>query len=100
MVRRSLFYFMDFSGGRVPMPALTSVSLQILAFSAVHHTGASELNVFFQGGQFVKVSTIIGSLYAESLIHAAFKKSEEIDDGTLSPEVPSSISPRPPGRLE
>lgn len=35
-----------------------------------------------------------------SLIWAAFGKSEEIDDGTLSPEVPSSISPRPPGRLE
>ena len=29
-----------------------------------------------------------------------FGESEEIDDGTLSPEVPSSISPRPPGRLE
>ena len=29
-----------------------------------------------------------------------FGKSEEIDDGTLSPEVPSSIFPRPPGRLE
>ena len=28
------------------------------------------------------------------------KKSEEIDDETLSPEVPSSISPRPPGGLE
>lgn len=35
-----------------------------------------------------------------SLIWSAFGKSEEIDDGTLSPEVPSSISPRPPGRLE
>ena len=28
------------------------------------------------------------------------KKSEEIDDETLSPEVPSSISPRPPCGLE
>lgn len=28
------------------------------------------------------------------------KKSEEIDDETLSPEVPSSISPRPLGGLE
>lgn len=36
MVRRSLFYFLDFSGRRVPMLALASVFLQILAFSAVH----------------------------------------------------------------
>ena len=28
------------------------------------------------------------------------KQSEEIDDETLSPEVPSSISPRPLGGLE
>ena len=35
-----------------------------------------------------------------SLIWSAFGKSEEIDDGTLSPEVPSSISPRPLGGLE
>ena len=35
-----------------------------------------------------------------SLIWAAFGKSEEIDDGTLSPEVLSSISSRPPGGLE
>ena len=62
MVRRSLFYFLDFSGRRVPMLALASVFLQILAFSAVHHTGASELNGFFQGAQFVKVSTAVGTL--------------------------------------
>ena len=41
MVRWSLFIFLDFFGCRVPMLALASVSLQILAFSAVHHTGAS-----------------------------------------------------------
>lgn len=35
-----------------------------------------------------------------SLIWVAFVKSEEIDDETLSPEVPSSISPRPLGKLE
>ena len=35
-----------------------------------------------------------------TLIHAAFGKAEEIDDETLFAEVPSSISPRPPGRLE
>ena len=35
-----------------------------------------------------------------TLIRDVFGKSEEIDDGTLSTEVPSSISPRPPGRLE
>ena len=46
------------------------------------------------------MSITMGTLYAQPLIHAAFKKSEEIDDETLSPEVPSSISPRPPGRLE
>ncbi len=62
MVRRSLFYFLDFSGRRVPMLALATVSLQILAFSAVHHTGASELNGFLQGAQFVKVSTAVGIL--------------------------------------
>jgi len=63
MVRRSLFYFfLNFSGRRVPMLALASVSLQILAFSAVHHTVASELNGFFQGAQFVKVSTAVGTL--------------------------------------
>ena len=62
MVRRSLFYFLDFSGRWVPMLALASVFLQILAFSAVHHTGASELNGFFQGAQFVKVSTAVGIL--------------------------------------
>lgn len=62
MVRRSLFYFLDFSGRRVPMLALASVSLQILAFSAVHHTGASELNGFLQGAQFVKVSVAMGTL--------------------------------------
>lgn len=63
MVRRSLFYFfLNFSGRRVPMLALASVSLQILAFSAVHHTVASELNGFLQGAQFVKVSTAVGIL--------------------------------------
>ena len=62
MVRRSLFIFLDFFGCRVPMLALASVSLQILAFSAVHHTVASELNGFFQGAQFVKVSTAVGTL--------------------------------------
>lgn len=62
MVRRSLFIFLDFSGRRVPMLALASVSLQILAFSAVHHTGASELNGFLQGAQFVKVSVAMGTL--------------------------------------
>ena len=35
-----------------------------------------------------------------TLIRDVFGKSEEIDDGTLSPEVPTSISPRPSGRLE
>ena len=35
-----------------------------------------------------------------SLMRAAFGKSEEIDDGTSKRRVPSSISPRPPGRLE
>ena len=35
-----------------------------------------------------------------TLIHAAFGKAEEIDDETLFAEVPSSISPRPSGRLE
>lgn len=63
MVRRSLFlFFLDFFGCRVPMLALASVSLQILAFSAVHHTGASELNGFLQGAQFVKVSVAMGTL--------------------------------------
>ena len=62
MGRRALFYFLDFSGRRVPMLALASVFLQILAFSAVHHTGASELNGFLQGAQFVKVSTAVGIL--------------------------------------
>lgn len=38
--------------------------------------------------------------YAPPLIWAAFGKSEEIDDGTFGTKVPSSISPRPPGRLE
>ena len=62
MVRRSLFFFLDFSGRRVPMLALASVSLQILTFSAVHHTRASELNGFLQGAQFVKVSASMGTL--------------------------------------
>lgn len=63
MVRRSLFYFfLDFSGRRVPMLALASVSLQILTFVAVHHTRASELNGFLQSAQFVKVSASMGTL--------------------------------------
>ena len=37
---------------------------------------------------------------APPLIRTAFGKSEEIDDGTSVQDVPSSISPRPPGRLE
>ena len=41
---------------------LPSVSLQILAFSAVHHTRASELNGFLQSAQFVKVSASMGTL--------------------------------------
>ena len=35
-----------------------------------------------------------------TLIHVAFRKTEEIDDETLFAEVPSSISSRPPGGLE
>ena len=62
MVRRSLFYFLDFSGRRVPMLARASVVLQILAFSAVLLTGEAELNGFLQGAQFVKVSTAVGIL--------------------------------------
>lgn len=62
--------------------------------------GLSELNVFFQSAQFVKVSATMGTLYEQPLICGSFKKSEEIDDETLSPEVPSSISPRPPCGFE
>ena len=35
-----------------------------------------------------------------TLIHAAFRKAEEIDDETLFAEVSSSISSRPLGGLE
>ena len=35
-----------------------------------------------------------------ALIHAAFRKAEEIDDETLFAEVSSSISSRPLGGLE
>ena len=58
----SFLFFLDFSDRRVPMLALASVSLQILAFSAVHHTGASELNGSFQDAQLVKVSATMGTL--------------------------------------
>ena len=58
----SFLFFLDFSGRRVPMLALASVSLQILAFSAVRHTRAAELNGFLQGAQFVKVSASMGTL--------------------------------------
>lgn len=43
---------------------------------------------------------IVKASLKASLIWVAFVKSEEIDDETLSPEVPSSISPRPLGKLE
>ena len=73
------FIFLDFSGRRVPMLALASVSLQILTFSAVHHTRASKLNGFLQGAQFVKVSASMGTLqYVQPLICDSFKKFQEI----------------------
>lgn len=72
----------------------------LVKYKAVHLMGLSELNVFFQSAQFVKVSATMGTLYEQPLICGSFKKSEEIDDETLSPEVPSSISPRPPCGFE
>ena len=40
------------------------------------------------------------SVYERLLIWTGHEKGAEIDDATLRPEVSSSISPRPPGRLE